>query len=928
LVYVLESKTGGDDKMDLKKPPQFAMAVFTFLALITAFSIYLFSSPISMSGQCGNTVVGNLVQNPGFEEGGGSWSFFSDAKASFVTTSVNPYECAALGEVSIETRGSNVQLFQTGLALQPATTYRLSLAAKSTTGRDALVFIHQHGRPFTSYGLNGVTFDLTTEWQVFYTDFTVENITAPVNDGRLRIWLAESNEPGETFYFDQITLVALSTTPPTATGTLTAAPTETPMPTSTATVQFTATPTATPLPSSTPTSTPTQTATATNTTVPTQTAAATKTSLPTIAASATATNTPSGSQGPAPCRGLIDGNIIQNPGFDLGSGGWSFYSNAQATFSTTTTNPYDCERAAEIAIQTRGTNVQLFQIDIPLQPSTTYRLTMAARSTTGQDIQLFLQRHTKPYTNYGLNGNSLDLTADWQVFDTTFTTQNFTAPVADGRLRIWLSESNQPGEVYYFDRIALVALAPGNPTVTATPPPTSTATATSVSATVTPTATATRTTQPTATATQTAVPTTTATPIPTQTHTPVPLPTATATQLPGPAPCTDPINGNTILNPSFESNTTSWSFYSNAQATFITTTLIPYDCVRAAEVAIQTRGSNVQLFQAGIPLQPLTTYRLTMAARSTTGRDGQLFLQRHTSPFTDYGLNGTNLDLRNTWQIFEVTFTTKNFTSPVTDGRLRIWLSESNQPGEIYYFDKINLVPINPSPSTPTPTPTSAQPTATATPGSSVPTATATSIPSIPTATNTPVPPPPPGGPEIIIFDWNKPVTTRERGFPWDQEQDILHNGNLISPVNYAEGSFYYRAEIRDMPWDNINMRLQFCIWQPAANDTTKPYKDPYKLENCGSQQAISYQGNKVVVTWSQKVQDLWKKNGIIIDWSRPRYRNGVAIKNSSGLPVSDYNGWNWNGEDPNKWYPMDMRFTVVMVEKGKTFGGWDKYTK
>ena len=70
----------------------------------------------------------------------------------------------------------------------------------------------------------------------------------------------------------------------------------------------------------------------------------------------------------------------------------------------------------------------------------------------------------------------------------------------------------------------------------------------------------------------------------------------------------------------------------------------------------------------------------------------------------------------------------------------------------------------------------------------------------------------------------------------------------------------------------------------------------------------------------------MWKKNGRALDWAKPRDRNGVAIKNMQGKPVSPYSGWNWNGENPAQWYPMNMRFTVVIVRQGQTFSGWNNY--
>ncbi len=170
----------------------------------------------------------------------------------------------------------------------------------------------------------------------------------------------------------------------------------------------------------------------------------------------------------------------------------------------------------------------------------------------------------------------------------------------------------------------------------------------------------------------------------------------------------------------------------------------------------------------------------------------------------------------------------------------------------------------------------------------------------------------------VIAYDWNKPVQKDVNGFPRFQENEILHNNNWVSPINYAEGTLYYRAEIKRQP-EPKDMRLQLCFWQSRPGGST------FDNENCGDLSEVEgVAGN--VVTWSTGVQNMWKKDGIIIDWTRPRYWVGVAVKNMDGKPVSDYNGWNWNGENPDDWYPLDMRFTMVVVPKGSSFCGWNHY--
>ena len=168
-------------------------------------------------------------------------------------------------------------------------------------------------------------------------------------------------------------------------------------------------------------------------------------------------------------------------------------------------------------------------------------------------------------------------------------------------------------------------------------------------------------------------------------------------------------------------------------------------------------------------------------------------------------------------------------------------------------------------------------------------------------------------GNNLLVFDWNKVITEKDRGFPRDDPPMASANGNWFTPINYAEGTFHIRAQIRSQATVQDN-NLQFCIWQ---------YQ--FSLETCSGRVNVrGTAGN--VVTWSQTISSMWKLGGSPIDWANPRQRYGIAIKNTTGQPVSDYKGWNWNGEDPKKWYPLDMRFTVVVVPKGGTFSGWNNF--
>ncbi len=175
---------------------------------------------------------------------------------------------------------------------------------------------------------------------------------------------------------------------------------------------------------------------------------------------------------------------------------------------------------------------------------------------------------------------------------------------------------------------------------------------------------------------------------------------------------------------------------------------------------------------------------------------------------------------------------------------------------------------------------------------------------------------------ELMIYEINRAVIKGDNGFPRINAVDMFPgtNDDLTNNPNFVDGTFYMRVEIFNQPVPK-DMYLQFCIWQKdlAGN--------PFVLENCAQKMRLVGQPGEVR-TWTQAVKDVWKKDDNLIEWYRPRQRYAVAIKNTvgRGQPVSRANGWEWNGEDPDEWYPLTMRFTVVMVAEGGEFDGWHNY--
>jgi hypothetical protein len=150
------------------------------------------------------TPSANLLTNPGFESGTSSWTFFTDGIGSFATISPG-YELTKAAKISLNTVGSNMQFYQSGISLEPNTSYRLTFSAYSSTGHDFKINLLKNISPYTNYGLI-YTPDLTISWQTFTQDFTTSGFTNNVTDGRLQFYFPTLASAGDIYYLDDFKL--------------------------------------------------------------------------------------------------------------------------------------------------------------------------------------------------------------------------------------------------------------------------------------------------------------------------------------------------------------------------------------------------------------------------------------------------------------------------------------------------------------------------------------------------------------------------------------------------------------------------------------------------------------------------------------------------------------------------------------------------
>jgi arylsulfatase A-like enzyme len=400
--------------------------------------------------------------------------------------------------------------------------------------------------------------------------------------------------------------------------------------------------------------------------------------------------TPDSSATPDPSACAIpSGNLLRNPGFELNSTDWKFYSDVSGNqFSMSAASDWGCGKFGQVTINKTSSNIQLYQAGFPIEKDKRYMLRFDARADGTRTIKAYIHMNKAPNTNLGLSGVSVPLTTVWKSYEYTFTA---TATSADARLRLWLAGSSAAGN-YWFDNVSLVEVTDTPPTATSTPSATPTSMATPVPPSLTPTPTSTDsaptedTPTPTPTATDTAPPEDTITPTAMPEESPTPTSTPTAPD-DDPACFIDP--GTLLQNPGFEESTADWKFYSNASGNKNELlTAADWACGRFDQVSILRTGTNIQLFQAGLVIQESQQYRLRFDARADSNRAIKVFIHLNKTPNTNLGLSQT-ANLTTSWQTFEYIFTA---TGSTTDARLRLWFANQTA-GSRFMFDNFSLSP-------------------------------------------------------------------------------------------------------------------------------------------------------------------------------------------------------------------------------------------
>lgn len=140
---------------------------------------------------------------------------------------------------------------------------------------------------------------------------------------------------------------------------------------------------------------------------------------------------------------------------------------------------------------------------------------------------------------------------------------------------------------------------------------------------------------------------------------------------------------NLIENGDFSDGFTGWTFHAPKGSSFD----IEHGMAR---LEVATRSDNIQLYQAGVVLEPETRYLLTFTAAANGTHTLAVHVHRNVTPYESFGLANYIADVGTEPKSFATYFTTPKGT--LDDGRLRFWFAPYADVGSVYRIGDVSLV--------------------------------------------------------------------------------------------------------------------------------------------------------------------------------------------------------------------------------------------
>ena len=136
---------------------------------------------------------------------------------------------------------------------------------------------------------------------------------------------------------------------------------------------------------------------------------------------------------------------------------------------------------------------------------------------------------------------------------------------------------------------------------------------------------------------------------------------------------------------------------------------------------------------------------------------------------------------------------------------------------------------------------------------------------------------------------------------------------NLISPIDYANGTLYQRMEVISKP-SAKSVLYKFCIFQDQIIPERHTCTTTGNLKFTGTG---TYYSSQSMPTLYQYGNNQWDRNFLI---------EMLVVNDFAGNPVDDRYGWlgTWSGSpDFSLYYPMKVHYTAIIVPPGDGLPVW-----
>lgn len=167
-------------------------------------------------------------------------------------------------------------------------------------------------------------------------------------------------------------------------------------------------------------------------------------------------------------------------------------------------------------------------------------------------------------------------------------------------------------------------------------------------------------------------------------------------------------------------------------------------------------------------------------------------------------------------------------------------------------------------------------------------------------------------------FDLETNVSTGTRAFTFFDVPARIPD-NLAFPVNYAAGTLYQRLEVRNKP-SGFPVQYQHCLLQSAL---------AFSGANLSSVSACS-DANGLTLTAPGVYEHVQPLPSLVragaFNWRQPASQQILIVKDRRGVPVDNRYGFEgqWYASPIfSLYYPMQVRYTAVIVPPGGAFTDW-----